>query len=318
MPIQAETNQREDTIKTMQQGIANEKTAISRNPCKLCAMRGKRICGCGGGGGAGGSAGGGSQSSETSDSHPLIETEKKDAHDKDATFVFDAALFDEANLDEKILQILQFIASNFDFILSELSKFFKETNHPLLKDVDLSGCKAKFIDNKLIITLSDTMTAEQQTVFMGEFLHYIQHTFGLTPNELGLSKQSVRSPMIVFQREELRLTKEQQQTLQLLQSQFNTCLQDLKLSRYGCKTEIKGNQLFITLQDTIKPERQSAIIDTFKRAVKEELGLKFEDHVRIQYKQTPEHFSTLNDMEVERPKSIFEIKTPQCVPKGAE
>jgi len=302
----------------MQQGIANEKTAISRNPCKLCAMRGKRICGCGGGGGGGG-AGGGSQSSETSDSHLRVESEKKETFGEDVAFVFDAALFDEANLDEKILQILQFIESNFDFILSELSKFFKETHHPLLQDIDLSGCKAKFIDNKLIITLPDTMTAEQQKAFMGEFLHYIQRTFGLTPKELGLSQQSTRSPMIVFQSAELRLTKEkeQQQTLQLLQRQFNACLQDLKLSPYGCQTEIKGNKLLITLQETVKPEHQNTIINSFKQAV-EELGLKFEDHVHIQRTKTPEDLPVTNEIPMERPSSPFDLKTPRCVPKGAE
>lgn len=318
MSTQAESNQREETIKTMQQGVANEKAAISRNPCKLCAMRGKRICGCGGGGGGGGSTGGGSQSSETPDSHLPVENEKKDSQGEDEAFVFDATLFDEADLDEKILQILKFIEINFDAILAELSQLFKEMNHPLLHNVDLSGCKAKLVDDQLIITMPDTMSAEQQAAFIEEFLHYIQRTFGLTPDDLGLSKNSVRPPFIIFQTQALKLTQEQQQTLQLLQRQFNVCLQDLKLSPYGFKTEIKGNQFSITLQDTIKPENQNAVISTFKQAV-EELGLKFEDHVRVQYTKTPEYVPESNDIEPEaQRKSIFDIKTPRCVPKGAE
>ncbi|KTD33393.1 hypothetical protein Lnau_3041 [Legionella nautarum] len=43
-----------------EQMLANKKKqeeldAIAKNPCKLCSMRGRKVCGCGGGGGPGGS-----------------------------------------------------------------------------------------------------------------------------------------------------------------------------------------------------------------------------------------------------------------------
>lgn len=327
----------QEAIKNFSKGIENEKAAILKNPCKMCQQRGRKVCGCGGGGGSGGGGGGGDKSSETSQLSTGISTEKLDTSlDAEETFVFDSSLFFESDMEEKLQQILHFIEKNFDFILAELSKYFSEINHELLNGVDLSGCKATLVGRQLFITLPNTMSEEQQKTFEKEFENYMQRTFKLTPELLGLTQGSIYPRMFVFQRgPELKLTKEQesrQQALLVLKNQINNALVNNKIGSFStvsCKAEIHGQQLRLMIPETIKePKNQKIIVETFKalrQEVEEESGLTFtQANIHIQYggKKPEARHTVENEQEQE---SAFKFKTPfdlsipipRCEPKGS-